>query len=142
MAQQAEQDGAPGAADSLSRRPWRAYFEASLGFRNHWYPALFSRQLAEGSLGQNRGPDILNGIGQRQKEGDLFHPFRQRRHGVGDPAEDHKDPPYQEHHRIGFLKVDDQAAKGDAQPIDRRQNQEQDKEQQGHVTPDHLDLKK
>jgi carbazole 1,9a-dioxygenase terminal dioxygenase component len=31
-----------------SRRPWRAYFEASLGFRNHWYPAFFSRQLKEG----------------------------------------------------------------------------------------------
>jgi carbazole 1,9a-dioxygenase len=30
------------------RRPWRAYFEASLGFRNHWYPAFFSGQLAEG----------------------------------------------------------------------------------------------
>jgi len=48
MAQRAEQDGATATADSLSRRPWRAYFEASLGFRNHWYPAFFSRKLGEG----------------------------------------------------------------------------------------------
>src|SRR5580704_13550983 len=40
----------------LSRQPWRAYFEASLGFRNHWYPAFFSRQLAEGEC---RGQEML-----------------------------------------------------------------------------------
>jgi carbazole 1,9a-dioxygenase len=27
---------------------WRPYVEAKLGFRNHWYPALFSRELQEG----------------------------------------------------------------------------------------------
>ena len=27
---------------------WRPYIEAKLGFRNHWYPALFSHELAEG----------------------------------------------------------------------------------------------
>ncbi|MCE9657298.1 MAG: Rieske 2Fe-2S domain-containing protein [Burkholderiales bacterium] len=27
---------------------WRPYVEAKLGFRNHWYPALFSRELEEG----------------------------------------------------------------------------------------------
>ena len=27
---------------------WRPYVEAKLGFRNHWYPALFSSELAEG----------------------------------------------------------------------------------------------
>ena len=52
MAQQADQardGGADHPADGdLARRPWRPYFEASLGFRNHWYPAFFSRQLAEG----------------------------------------------------------------------------------------------
>src|SRR5262249_45320296 len=46
----AEADGA------IGRRPWRAYFEASLGFRNHWYPAFFSRQLAEGEC---RGQEML-----------------------------------------------------------------------------------
>jgi carbazole 1,9a-dioxygenase terminal dioxygenase component len=51
MAQQAEsarQEEAPTAESELSRRPWRPYFEASLGFRNHWYPAFFSGQLPEG----------------------------------------------------------------------------------------------
>jgi carbazole 1,9a-dioxygenase terminal dioxygenase component len=28
-------------------RGWRPYVEAKLGFRNHWYPAVFSRELAE-----------------------------------------------------------------------------------------------
>jgi carbazole 1,9a-dioxygenase len=37
-------------------RPWQAYLEASLGFRNHWYPALFSTELAEG---QARGVELL-----------------------------------------------------------------------------------
>jgi carbazole 1,9a-dioxygenase terminal dioxygenase component len=44
----ADHQAAPPAGDDPLRRPWRAYFEASLGFRNHWYPAFFSRQLAEG----------------------------------------------------------------------------------------------
>jgi len=39
---------APAGGSEFPRRPWRAYFEASLGFRNHWYPAFFARQLAEG----------------------------------------------------------------------------------------------
>jgi carbazole 1,9a-dioxygenase len=51
-----EHDAAPedahsrpyGSSDSAPRRPWREYFDASLGFRNHWYPAFFSRHLAEG----------------------------------------------------------------------------------------------
>jgi carbazole 1,9a-dioxygenase len=28
-------------------RGWRPYVEAKLGFRNHWYPAIFSHELAE-----------------------------------------------------------------------------------------------
>jgi carbazole 1,9a-dioxygenase len=42
-----------------SARSWRSYFEADLGFRNHWYPAFFSLQLEEGQccgqkiLGEN-----------------------------------------------------------------------------------------
>jgi carbazole 1,9a-dioxygenase len=38
----------PAKGEEAPRRPWRAYFEAELGFRNHWYPAIFSKQLAEG----------------------------------------------------------------------------------------------
>lgn len=29
---------------------WRDYLEAKLGFRNHWYPAKFSRELDEGAV--------------------------------------------------------------------------------------------
>jgi carbazole 1,9a-dioxygenase terminal dioxygenase component len=29
---------------------WRAYVEAKLGFRNHWYPVRFSSELTEGQL--------------------------------------------------------------------------------------------
>ena len=43
-----DEDAARPADGDLARRPWRPYFEASLGFRNHWYPAFFSRRLAEG----------------------------------------------------------------------------------------------
>jgi len=46
----------PSEGREIGRRPWRAYFEASLGFRNHWYPAFFSRQLAEGEC---RGQEML-----------------------------------------------------------------------------------
>jgi len=38
------------------RRPWQAYYEATLGFRNHWYPVFFSRALAEG---ESRGQMVL-----------------------------------------------------------------------------------
>ena len=38
----------PDKGNEAPRRPWRAYFDAELGFRNHWYPAFFSRELAEG----------------------------------------------------------------------------------------------
>lgn len=39
--------------------PWRPYFAAKWGFRNHWYPAFYSRDIAEGEtktqkiLGEN-----------------------------------------------------------------------------------------
>jgi carbazole 1,9a-dioxygenase terminal dioxygenase component len=36
--------------DDFVRKPWQPYLEASLGFRNHWYPAFFSRRLAEGEV--------------------------------------------------------------------------------------------
>jgi carbazole 1,9a-dioxygenase terminal dioxygenase component len=29
---------------------WKGYVEAKLGFRNHWYPVRFSRELGEGQL--------------------------------------------------------------------------------------------
>lgn len=31
-------------------KPWQAYLDAPLGFRNHWYPAVFSHELEEGAL--------------------------------------------------------------------------------------------
>ncbi|MBM3941283.1 MAG: Rieske 2Fe-2S domain-containing protein [SAR202 cluster bacterium] len=30
------------------RKPWERYLKADLGLRNHWYPAFFSEELAEG----------------------------------------------------------------------------------------------
>lgn len=30
------------------RKSWQAYLDAGLGFRNHWYPALYGSELAEG----------------------------------------------------------------------------------------------
>jgi carbazole 1,9a-dioxygenase len=32
-------------------KPWQPYLEAELGFRNHWYPACYSHELAEGETG-------------------------------------------------------------------------------------------
>ena len=29
-------------------KPWAPYLKAALGFRNHWYPACFSKEVAEG----------------------------------------------------------------------------------------------
>lgn len=40
----------------FSNKPWKPYLEASLGFRNHWYPAFFSTDLAEGEC---RGEEML-----------------------------------------------------------------------------------
>jgi carbazole 1,9a-dioxygenase terminal dioxygenase component len=51
-----DESALPNKGEEAPRRPWRAYFEAELGFRNHWYPAFFSRQLAEGEC---RGQVIL-----------------------------------------------------------------------------------
>ena len=48
------------AASVLDRiKGWRPYVEAKLGFRNHWYPTLFSSEIEEGKpktfklLGEN-----------------------------------------------------------------------------------------
>jgi carbazole 1,9a-dioxygenase terminal dioxygenase component len=51
-----EQTTRPAEGSGSAARTWRPYFEASLGFRNHWYPAFFSRQLAEGEC---RGQEML-----------------------------------------------------------------------------------
>lgn len=32
------------------QKPWQRYLQAELGLRDHWYPALFSRDLAEGGM--------------------------------------------------------------------------------------------
>ncbi len=56
-------------------RGWRPYVEAKLGFRNHWYPAVFARELAENApvevmlLGErillNRLDGVVYGIRNR-----------------------------------------------------------------------------
>ena len=40
-------------------RPWQRYVDATLGFRNHWYPAMFSTELAE------RAPAQIKLLGER-----------------------------------------------------------------------------
>jgi len=34
----------------VRRKPWEPYLGAARGFRNHWYPALFSHELGEGEV--------------------------------------------------------------------------------------------
>lgn len=34
----------------FATKPWAKYLEASLGFRNHWYPAFFSREIDDGGF--------------------------------------------------------------------------------------------
>lgn len=36
--------------EDFAAKPWANYLEASLGFRNHWYPAIFSRELSDGAF--------------------------------------------------------------------------------------------
>jgi carbazole 1,9a-dioxygenase terminal dioxygenase component len=42
-------------------RDWRPYYEAKLGFRNHWYPVMYSADLAEGEVkpGKLLGENLL-----------------------------------------------------------------------------------
>lgn len=50
----------PGArARAPKARPWQRYVDATLGFRNHWYPAMFSSELAE------RAPAQVKLLGER-----------------------------------------------------------------------------
>ena len=42
--------------DASAHRLWQPYLDAVLGFRNHWYPAFFANQLAEGEC---RGEELL-----------------------------------------------------------------------------------
>jgi len=41
---------------AVASKPWKPYLEASLGFRNHWYPAMFGAELKEGEV---KGEHIL-----------------------------------------------------------------------------------
>ncbi len=38
------------AKERAASTQWEPYLKASLGFRNHWYPALFSSDLSEGEI--------------------------------------------------------------------------------------------
>ncbi|HLY66692.1 MAG TPA: Rieske 2Fe-2S domain-containing protein [Chloroflexota bacterium] len=44
------------ARSAPSFRAWQPYLDAALGFRNHWYPAFFGAELAEGEC---RGQQLL-----------------------------------------------------------------------------------
>jgi carbazole 1,9a-dioxygenase len=67
MVQQAEPPADFGAqaedevAEALATKPWQPYLDAGLGFRNHWYPALFGCELEEGQVKGQRllGEPIL-----------------------------------------------------------------------------------
>ena len=48
--------GRAAGGDGAAHKLWQPYLEAALGFRNHWYPAFFGNQLAEG---QCRGQEML-----------------------------------------------------------------------------------
>ncbi len=41
-------------AEAARTKPWQPYLDAALGFRNHWYPAFFSHELAEGAVRAER----------------------------------------------------------------------------------------
>ncbi len=34
----------------VRKKPWEPYLQASLGFRNHWYPAFFSHEIGDGEV--------------------------------------------------------------------------------------------
>lgn len=38
---------------------WKGYVEAKMGFRNHWYPVRFSKELAEGAI------EVIELLGER-----------------------------------------------------------------------------
>ena len=48
--------GRSAGGDGAAHKLWQPYLDAALGFRNHWYPAFFGNQLAEG---QCRGQEML-----------------------------------------------------------------------------------
>ena len=42
--------GGAGKAGAASSRQWAPYLEAACGFKNHWYPALFSHELKDNDV--------------------------------------------------------------------------------------------
>jgi carbazole 1,9a-dioxygenase len=40
------------------RKPWQEYVEATLGWRNHWYPAFFSNELEEADVSNSSGNEV------------------------------------------------------------------------------------
>src|SRR5882757_36852 len=40
------------------RKPWQEYVDATLGFRNHWYPAFFSSELGEADVSDEHGDEV------------------------------------------------------------------------------------
>ena len=38
--------------------PWQAYIDATMGFRNHWYPAFFGEELKEADVSEGMGEEV------------------------------------------------------------------------------------
>jgi carbazole 1,9a-dioxygenase terminal dioxygenase component len=67
------------------KKPWQVYVNAELGFRNHWYPAFFSRELGEADVSDASGAavselKVVTLLGERI----LFRRVDGKVHGVQD----------------------------------------------------------
>ena len=54
------QKGTVEAWEEQRRKPWQVYVDATLGFRNHWYPAFFSHELREADVSDAAGEPVGN----------------------------------------------------------------------------------
>ncbi len=51
-----------GDAAEKRTRPWQPYIDATLGFRNHWYPVFFGSELKEGDISQGLGEGAVTEV--------------------------------------------------------------------------------
>jgi carbazole 1,9a-dioxygenase terminal dioxygenase component len=54
------QKGTVEAWEEQRRKPWQVYVDATLGFRNHWYPAFYSHELREADVSDAAGEPVAN----------------------------------------------------------------------------------
>lgn len=52
------------AEDGAKKRtkPWQPYIDATLGFRNHWYPVFFGSELKEGDISHGLGEGAVSEV--------------------------------------------------------------------------------